>query len=42
MNTPTLQAFALLAFHNENNPHVPSERASDGYLAQEIQRLKKL
>ena len=41
MNYPTNRAFALAAFHVENNPFASVDRASDGYVAQEIVRLKK-
>ena len=35
---PLVQAFALAAFAQENNPFAPAERTSPGYIAQEIQR----
>lgn len=40
MNYPTDRAFALAAFHTENNPWGNVERVGDGYVAQEIVRLK--
>ncbi len=41
MNYPTLRAFALAAFHAENNPHGALERTSPGYLCQEAQRIRE-
>lgn len=37
MNYPTDRAFALAAFHAETHPNFALERASDGYIVQEIQ-----
>ncbi len=42
MNYPTDRAFALMAFHLECHPHRALERASQGYVAQEVRRLDKL
>ena len=41
MTYPTLRAFALAAFHAENNPHGALERTSPGYLCQEAQRIRE-
>jgi hypothetical protein len=40
---PIAEALALKAWHTENQPWVPYERVSDGYIAQEIEkrRLKR-
>ena len=35
---PVNRAFALLAFHAETHPFAAMDRASDGYIAQEIIR----
>ena len=40
LNYPLIRAFALMAFHQEHHPLCPADRASDGYIAQEIDRLK--
>jgi len=40
LDCPVNRAFALLAFHAETHPFAAMERASDGYIAQEVQRLK--
>lgn len=40
LQTPTDQAFALAAFHAENNPWCALDRAGAGYLAQEAERLR--
>lgn len=40
MSYPTNRAFALAAFHVENNPFAAVDRVGDGYIAQEIVRLK--
>jgi hypothetical protein len=41
MTYPTDRAFALASWASETNPWATPERASDGYIAQEIARLKK-
>jgi hypothetical protein len=40
MNYPLNRAFALMAFHAEHHPMCPGERETDGYIAQEMERLK--
>lgn len=40
LSYPINRAFALAAFHAETNPLCAAERASDGYVAQEIERIK--
>jgi len=40
LDYPTNRAFALAAFHIENNPWANVDRVSAGYVAQEIERLK--
>jgi hypothetical protein len=39
LNYPLAQAFALIAFHTEFNPHSAMDRVSAGYIAQEAARL---
>ena len=37
---PVNRAFALMAFHAETHPFAAMERASDGYIAQEVSHRK--
>lgn len=42
METPLIRAFAYRAWSIENNPWGGVERATDGYVAQELEARKRI